>query len=106
MINVTLTNQSFEVSGHAMYAEFGKDIVCSAISVLATTTVNSIESLTDDKIDVSSDPKIGLIRCVFKNVPSNEANLLVNSMIIGLTQIQQEYGNKFIEIIFEEVSYA
>ena len=33
------------VLGHAMYDEYGKDIVCSACSSIVTTTVNGILSL-------------------------------------------------------------
>ena len=97
---------AFELYGHAKYARLGKDIVCAAISILATNTINSIEELTEDKTNVASDEKSGMIRCVFNNTPSDKSILLVDSMIIGLKQIQKEYGNKFIEIIFEEVSHA
>ena len=33
----------FEISGHAGFAERGQDIVCAAVSFLATTVVNSLE---------------------------------------------------------------
>lgn len=92
-----------EAYGHAGYARFGKDIVCAAISVLMTNTVNSIDSLTEDKIVVTADEKTGLIRFVFEGIPSNDSELLVKSLILGLKQIQSEYGNKFIDIIYEEV---
>ena len=36
---------SCKVSGHSGYAESGHDIVCSAVSVLCTTCVNSLESV-------------------------------------------------------------
>ena len=92
-----------EAYGHAGYAKFGKDIVCSAISILMTNTVNSIESLTDDKIVITADDKTGLIRFVFEGTPSEASILLVKSLLLGLKQIQAEYGNKFIDIIYEEV---
>jgi len=59
--------------------------------------------LCEEKTDVTVDEKIGMIRCVFKNTPSEKSQLLVDSMILGLKQIQEEYGNKYIDIIFEEV---
>ncbi len=95
--------KAFEASGHAGFARFGKDIVCSAISTLMINSINSIETFTNDEIDVVSDDKTGLIRCVFKNEPSSDSQLLVNSLILGLKQIQDEYGNKFIDINYEEV---
>ena len=36
---------SCETRGHAGYAEAGSDIVCSAVSVLCITCVNSLESV-------------------------------------------------------------
>lgn len=36
---------AFEISGHSGYADEGSDIVCSAVSVLAITCVNSLESV-------------------------------------------------------------
>ena len=33
------------ISGHAMYDDYGKDIVCSAASSIVTTTVNGILAL-------------------------------------------------------------
>lgn len=36
-----------EVHGHARYAPIGKDIVCSAISVLFATLANSIDMTSD-----------------------------------------------------------
>ena len=95
--------KAFEAYGHANYSKFGKDIVCSAISILLINTINSIENFTSDIIDVTTDEKSGLIRCVFEKVPSKESDLLVKSMILGLKQIQNEYGKKFIDINYEEV---
>lgn len=40
--------KGFELSGHAGYAKNGADIVCAAISMLTTNTINSIETFTDD----------------------------------------------------------
>ena len=33
----------FEIIGHADFDEYGKDIVCSAVSILAYTCVNTLE---------------------------------------------------------------
>jgi len=97
------STKAFEAYGHAGYARLGKDIVCSAISILMTNTVNSIENFTSDSITVTSDEKTGLIRCVFSNTPSDKSELLIKSLVLGLKQIQENYGNKFIDIIIEEV---
>lgn len=38
------------VIGHANYDDYGKDIVCSAVSSIVTTTVNGIISIDSDAI--------------------------------------------------------
>lgn len=39
----------FECSGHADYAEKGKDIVCAGISALCIALTESVEELADEK---------------------------------------------------------
>ncbi|MFQ8841000.1 MAG: ribosomal-processing cysteine protease Prp [Clostridium fessum] len=38
-----------EVNGHAGYDEYGKTIVCAAVSVLTVNMANSVEKFTDDQ---------------------------------------------------------
>ena len=38
------------ILGHAMYDDYGKDIVCSAASSIVTTTINGILSLDKDTL--------------------------------------------------------
>ena len=47
-INIEKNNKKFKkisILGHAMYADRGKDIVCSSVSSIVITTVNGILSL-------------------------------------------------------------
>ena len=48
-----------EVKGHAGYDEYGKDIVCAAVSVLTVNMANSVEKFTDDGFKGSVDEKTG-----------------------------------------------
>lgn len=44
----TLRDQNLEslvISGHALFADFGNDIVCAAVSTAVIMTINAIESL-------------------------------------------------------------
>lgn len=50
MIEVCRYNNGFRVSGHAKYAEPGKDIVCAAVSALLQTFLASAECLIEDEI--------------------------------------------------------
>ncbi len=49
MINIKYNTEDdiyfFEVKGHAMYAEYGKDIVCASISTALIMTVNLLSYL-------------------------------------------------------------
>ena len=40
------------LEGHALYDEYGKDIVCAAVSATYLCTVNGILALSEDTIDV------------------------------------------------------
>lgn len=106
MITVTISKNSkgftgFSVKGHAGYAKEGYDIICSAVSVLTVNAVNSIEAFTEDAL--SGEQGDGLISCQFPEGLSKEGELLMNSMVLGLTDIQKSYGKQYMKLIFEEV---
>lgn len=76
------------IIGHAMYDDYGKDIVCSACSSIVTTTVNGILSINNNNIsnlaskkgmtiDVKSDDKI--------------TQTLINNMISLLKELSGNY---------------
>lgn len=109
MINVTIYMDSlnnptgFEVIGHAGYARTGKDIICAAVSALVITTSNAIERFTKDAFEGYEDEKTGRISFMVSGNISKESKLLINSMILGLTDIENEYGNKYLKISYKEV---
>ena len=92
---------SFKCLGHAGFALKGKDIVCSAISVLTINCANSIMSLTETEIDVSEED--GFISWKFIGSVDKHAVLLMDSLLIGLRSIINEYGNKYLTLKVEEV---
>lgn len=76
------------ILGHAMYDEYGKDIVCSACSSIVTTTVNGIIALDRDSIsylvskkgmsiDIKSDDQV--------------TQVLINNMISLLKELEGNY---------------
>lgn len=94
--------KGFSISGHAGYAYSGEDIVCSAISILTTTTVNSVEKFTSDLFSVEVDEESGRMDFSFTDEPSSESKLLLESMVLGLRMISTEYTD-FIRINIKEV---
>ncbi len=83
--------RKISILGHAMYDDYGKDIVCSACSSIVTTTVNGILALEKDSIsylvgkkgmtiDIKSDQKttqvliqnmVSLLKELEGNYPDN-----------------------------------
>ncbi len=94
----------FDVSGHAGYAEAGSDIVCAAVSALVITAINSIERFTKDETSCVSDEESGNITFRFSQSSSHDAGLLLDSMILGLEEIEDSSEHEeYIDIIFKEV---
>lgn len=108
MIHVTFFKDSssqfvgFEVAGHAGADVYGKDIVCAAVSVLVMNTINSIEEFTDDDFTCESDEDAGVIKFHLNGELSNESDLLMNSLCLGIQGIIEE-NKKYITLIFKEV---
>ena len=108
MIKVTIYQSSegeisgFAIQGHAGYAASGSDIVCAAVSVLAQNTVNSIEQFTQDGFTADVDEEEGGLYLKMELGYSKESKLLLDSLILGLQGIEEEYMD-YLDVIFEEV---
>lgn len=88
MIAVSVRKDGIEISGHAGYAENGKDIVCAGATALVQTLIKSIEGLTQDKIQYEISP--GRVDIHYRNL-SEEGKLLVDSFFIGICLIADEF---------------
>ena len=95
--------QGIEVSGHAGYDEYGRDIVCAAVSSLTLNMANSVEAFTEDGFDGSMDEQAGRFEFRFTGEISPESKLLMDSLVLGLQNIEDSYGDEYIKIRFEEV---
>jgi len=84
----------FKVSGHANYADNGKDIVCAGVSAITVGTVNSIEELTGTVM--KSKVKSGFLNAKLptdlKAEVSEQVQLLLSSMVVMLKSIEDSYG--------------
>ena len=89
----------FKTTGHAMFDDKGKDIVCAAVSILTINTVNSIEKfLPEEKLAVVSDEDKGIIECTLSEPVSDKARLLLDVFAFGIENIAEAYGNRFIRL--------
>ncbi|MBP1045423.1 ribosomal-processing cysteine protease Prp [Enterococcus sp. BWM-S5] len=96
---------SFELSGHAMAAEHGEDIICAAVSILAFNTVNGIEALAGFQPIVDMDEVeegYMYVETIFdvNQEQTNISQILLESLLIGLQGIEEEHS-AFIQIITE-----
>lgn len=107
MLTVTFSKNSDDIyyevriEGHAEYAEMGQDIVCAGISALFFNTATSIVELTPDEVELwqEEENEISGFRIISSTI-SDEAVLLMDSLILGLNGIADEYGDKYIVIIY------
>lgn len=95
--------KGFQCRDHAGSGEYGFDIVCAAISVLTINTVNSLEQLTKDTFDLTQQEELGLIQVIFRDSLSAAGQLLMDSYVLGLESIREEYGSSYIQVIHKEV---
>ena len=92
--------KSFTCKGHAGFYDYGKDIVCASISVLVINTINSLEEIVHEQISVESDEESGMITCKFEVPLQETSKVLVDSLVLGLTQIVKQYGEKYCKLRF------
>ncbi|HHY70652.1 MAG TPA: ribosomal-processing cysteine protease Prp [Thermoanaerobacterales bacterium] len=111
MINVKVEShplggyKSIEISGHAEYAEYGKDIVCAGVSVLAETAVLGL------KHNVGIKPLINKEQgCFILKLPDNmtaeeykKTAMILKTIILGLEDISKSYPLNIHMEIIEEV---
>ena len=110
MVEITIykTNKQgysgFDAKGHAGLAESGQDILCSAISMLVINTINSIERFTADAMTIAQEETDGIIEVRFLDEVSKDSELLLDSMMLGLSSLEEnESYQPFIDIIYKEV---
>ena len=89
--------KSFQIEGHAEYAEEGEDIICAAVSALVINTINSIEQFTEDTF--TCDCQDGMIKSwEFPSDVSVATALLMDSLRLGLQNVEKSYGETYIQI--------
>ena len=93
MIKVKIVKENsnykkISILGHAMYDDYGKDIVCSAASSIATTTINGILTLDEGSLSYQVN-KEGLI---IENISTDEiTQKLLGNMVNLLKELESQY---------------
>ncbi len=80
---------TLSVSGHANYAEYGKDIVCAGVSSLVQALIGWIEENSWKAECLTVDPKAGEV--VISCEGGDEVAAVFYMASIGLAQIADSY---------------
>lgn len=79
----------FEISGHAMTAEYGRDLVCCAVSSAAYLTVNGISDVVKAQHKVTE--KDGFLKLELRDENEN-AQVLVKTLKLHLKELSKLYS--------------
>ncbi len=88
MTTVTRYKDRITIKGHSGYAPIGQDIVCSAVSTLVQTLIQSVENLTADKITYDMQP--GTVDIKFWSL-SDLSKVLIDSFFLGIKGVAEAY---------------
>lgn len=91
LVNVLKNDDFYDevtISGHALYDNYGKDIVCSAISSIVITTINAILTIDDKAINYEHKSDRLVIKVLKK---SDIVDKLILNMLNMLKSLEGDY---------------
>lgn len=85
--------EGMEISGHAKYAEYGKDIICAGVSALVETAILGLEKIA------CLEPKIvkksGYVSIIIPEDSLEDslqkANIILETIYLGLEDMSKSY---------------
>lgn len=90
-----------EALGHTGYGVSGEDIVCAALSSIIQTAILGVLSVAGVQAKVDRNDKNGYIKLSLpkglSEVEKHDTNLILNTMLVGVSDLQQGYSD-FIEL--------
>ena len=88
MIKVEVTKNNISILGHAMYDDYGKDIVCASVSSIVMTSVESIAAFDEKAIDIKqAKDKLEIVINKYDDI----TNKLINTMLTLLSELEKKY---------------
>lgn len=88
MIKIVKNESQIKISGHALYAEKGKDIVCASVSSIIYTTVNGLLNINEKSIEFLDNDEYMEIKVLLSN---DITNSLILNMMTMLKEIEKRY---------------
>ncbi len=80
--------ERIDMNGHAMFNDYGKDIVCAGVSSALITTVNAILSFDKNSIEYKNDKEFSLINIKKDKITNN----LLENLVEILKQTEKQYS--------------
>lgn len=90
MIKVKVEIDKISILGHALYDDYGRDIVCASASSIVITTINAIMSFDSNSITYEKKKDALIIYILKKN---KNTKLLLDNMINLLNELSSQYND-------------
>ena len=95
----------FTYDGHADYDEYGKDIVCAAVTAQCMMVYNGLDEIMKIKNRIDMDQNGGYLSVSIDSASPEEkkaAQILMETLLLGIKAIELQHSN-IIKLIEEEV---
>lgn len=96
---------AFTYNGHADFDDYGKDIVCAAVTAQCMMVYNGLDEVMKIKNRIDMDNEGGYLSVSIDSSSLKEkkdAQVLMETLLLGIKAMEMQYG-KFIKLIEEEV---
>lgn len=79
--------EKINIKGHAKYADYGKDIVCAAVSTMVITSINNILTFDEKAIEFNEENNLFI-----NNIKKDEiTNKILNNLLEELLELESKY---------------
>jgi len=96
---------AFTYEGHADFDDYGKDIVCAAVTAQCMMTYNGLDEVMKIRNVLDMNQDGGYLSVSIDSASPDEkkeAQILMETLLLGIRAIELQHGN-FIKLIEEEV---
>ena len=88
MIKVNINKDNIVITGHAMYDQYGKDIVCASASSIVISTINAVLKFDKDAISYKEEKDKLVIYILKKDEITKK---LIGNMVDMLNELVSQY---------------
>ncbi len=99
MIKINIKNNIITMTGHADYADYGKDIVCASASSIVTTSINLCLRFNKESLKYKEEKDKLTIEVLSSD---DRITLTIKNMLMMLEELASTY-KKNIKIIKEDI---